>query len=103
MCRRSRVFSYISRLFVSQGKLKCFVFSKIQTLFAKHRGWGYPSPAFQFETRQAPVHTHAAAHLEWYWDLAGVPECGASTTELAASSFVAVVRGADDAHTAQFI
>src|SRR2546423_2453350 len=66
VCRRSPVFSYSSRLFVAQEKLKCFVFSKIQTLFAKHRGWGYPSPAFQFETRQAPVHTHAPAPIAWY-------------------------------------
>src|SRR5205814_840141 len=41
--RRSLVFSCTSKLFVAQKKLKCFIFSGIQTLFAKHRGWEVPS------------------------------------------------------------
>src|SRR2546423_4151226 len=32
--------SAISELFGTLEKLKCFLFNKIQTLFAKHRGWG---------------------------------------------------------------
>src|SRR5205085_10587244 len=38
--RRSPVFPCIYELFVSLEKLKCFTFRLIQTLFAKHRGWG---------------------------------------------------------------
>ena len=41
--RRSLVFACISKLFVAQKKLKSFAISKIQTLSAKHRGWGYPA------------------------------------------------------------
>jgi hypothetical protein len=36
----STFFSYISELFAPFAKLKCFLFSKIRTLCAKHRGWG---------------------------------------------------------------
>jgi Flp pilus assembly protein TadD len=36
------VFSSGCSLFGSLVKLKCFVFSRIQPLFAKWRGWGYP-------------------------------------------------------------
>src|SRR5437868_608959 len=36
--------SIISELFGASRKLKSFVFNKIQTLCAKHRGWGYARP-----------------------------------------------------------
>src|SRR5256885_16879147 len=38
----SHAFSVLCRLFASFSKLKFFIFSKIRTLLAKHRGWGYP-------------------------------------------------------------
>src|SRR2546423_99526 len=40
-------FSSSSKLFVAPQKLKSFVFNKIQTLCAKHRGWGYPPNSTQ--------------------------------------------------------
>src|SRR4051812_27605394 len=40
--RRSLVFSCISRLFGSVAKLNSFLFNRIHTLFAKHRGWVVP-------------------------------------------------------------
>src|SRR2546423_4067104 len=39
--------SSLSELLVAQKKIKPFVFNKIQTLFAKHRGWGYPPDSAQ--------------------------------------------------------
>src|SRR2546421_8606077 len=42
----SALYSVISSPFVASSKLKCFVFSQIQSLFAKCPGWGYLVASF---------------------------------------------------------